>query len=170
MTSTSTTISSAASGTGSGGSRSRRSQLSPAQREAADAARAARIAALHEQIGEQVEQLTADPQWRAMLDAAAKFHTYSLNNQLLIELQAARLGISPTRVAGFGTWKALGRSVVKGSTGLAVLAPCTYTATDAGTGRMHEGFDPDDPATFTREWFSWANSMACALMMRIATA
>jgi hypothetical protein len=104
------------------GGRSRRS-LSPAQREQADAARAARIAALYEQIGEQVEALTADPQWRAMLDAAAKFHTYSLNNQLLIELQAARLGISPTRVAGFGTWKALGRSVVKGSTGLAVLAP-----------------------------------------------
>ena len=68
-----------------------------------------------------------------MLDAAAKFHTYSLGNQLLIGLQAARLGISPTRVAGFGTWKALGRSVVKGSTGLAVLAPCTYTRKDAGT-------------------------------------
>ena len=74
--------------------------------------RAAKIAALHDQIGEQVEQLTADPLWQAMLDAAAKFHTYSLNNQLLIALQAARLGISPTRVAGFGTWKALGRSVV----------------------------------------------------------
>jgi hypothetical protein len=71
--------------------------------EAADAARAARIAALHEQIGEQVDALTADPHWRAMLEAAAKLHTYSLNNQLLIMMQAARLGISPTRVAGFGT-------------------------------------------------------------------
>ncbi|SFF94554.1 ArdC-like ssDNA-binding domain-containing protein [Blastococcus tunisiensis] len=141
MTST-TTTSGAASGTSSRrtgrGSRARRAQLSPAQREAADVARAAKIAALHEQIGERVEQLTADPQWRAMLDAAAKFHTYSLGNQLLIELQAARLGISPTRVAGFGTWKALGRSVVKGSTGLAVLAPCTYTRKDAGTGTGQE--------------------------------
>ena len=136
MTSTSSTTSSSRTGTGE---RSRRRQLSPAQREAADAARAAKIAALHEQISERVEQMTADPQWRAMLDAAAKFHTYSLNNQLLIELQAARLGISPTRVAGFGTWKALGRSVVKGSTGLAVLAPCTYTPkdtrADTGTGQ-----------------------------------
>ncbi|WP_246066060.1 hypothetical protein [Geodermatophilus aquaeductus] len=69
---------------------SRRPQLSPAQREAADGARAARIAALHEQIGERVEQLTADPQWRAMLDAAAKFHTYSPSSQLLIELQSGR--------------------------------------------------------------------------------
>ncbi|WP_336029216.1 ArdC-like ssDNA-binding domain-containing protein [Geodermatophilus sp. FMUSA9-8] len=131
MTSTSSTASSSRTGTGG---RGKRAPLSAAQREAADAARAAKIAALHDQIGEQVEALTADPQWRAMLDAAAKFHTYSLNNQLLIELQAARLGFSPTRVAGFGTWKALGRSVVKGSTGLAVLAPCTYTpkSTDPG--------------------------------------
>jgi hypothetical protein len=138
MTSTSGTTSSAASGTSTNrtgrGGRSRRPQLNPAQREAAGAARAAKIAALHEQIGERVEQLTADPQWRAMLDAAAKFHTYSLNNQLLIMAQAARLGISPTRVAGFTTWKALGRSVVKGSTGLAVLAPCAYTRKDADTG------------------------------------
>src|SRR4051812_17568380 len=131
MTSTSSTTTSSRTGKGE---RGRRAHLSAAQVEAADAARAAKIAALHEQIGEQVEQLTADPQWRAMLDAAAKFHTYSLNNQLLIELQAARLGFSPTRVAGFGTWKALGRSVVKGSTGLAVLAPCIYTRKDAGTG------------------------------------
>lgn len=142
MTSTSSTTSSSRTGKGE---RGRRARLSAAQREAADAARAARIAALHEQIGEQVEQLTADPRWRAMLDAAAKFHTYSFNNQLLIELQAARLGISPTRVAGFGTWKALGRSVVKGSTGLAVLAPCTYTPKDtrADTGN---GQDTDRAA------------------------
>jgi antirestriction factor ArdC-like protein len=93
--------------------------------------RAAQIAVLHDQVSEQVEQLTADPQWRAMLDAAAKFHTYSLGNQLLIARQGARLGISPTRVAGFTIWKALGRSVVKGSTGLAVLAPCTYTPKNA---------------------------------------
>ena len=84
MTNTRTTTSS--SGTGKG----RRARLGAAQREAADAARAAKIAALHEQIGEQVEALTADPQWRAMLHAAAKIHTYSLNNHLLIVLQASR--------------------------------------------------------------------------------
>lgn len=31
--------------------------------------------------------------------------------------------------------------------------------THAGTGYMHEGFHPDDPATFTREWFAWSNSL-----------
>lgn len=31
--------------------------------------------------------------------------------------------------------------------------------TDADTGFMHEGFNPDDPGQFTREWFAWANSL-----------
>ncbi len=31
--------------------------------------------------------------------------------------------------------------------------------TDADTGFMHEGFDPNDPDKFTRSWFAWANSM-----------
>ncbi|MFN8610833.1 MAG: glycoside hydrolase family 125 protein [Vulcanimicrobiota bacterium] len=29
----------------------------------------------------------------------------------------------------------------------------------AGTGFMHESFDVDDPAKFTRAWFAWANSL-----------
>lgn len=29
----------------------------------------------------------------------------------------------------------------------------------AGTGLMHESFDPDDPSRFTRPWFAWANSL-----------
>lgn len=31
--------------------------------------------------------------------------------------------------------------------------------THAGTGYMHESFDPQQPAEFTRSWFAWANSM-----------
>ena len=31
--------------------------------------------------------------------------------------------------------------------------------TDADTAFMHEGFNPDDPSQFTREWFAWANSL-----------
>ncbi len=40
-------------------------------------------------------------------------------------------------------------------------------ATDAGTGSMHESFHQDDPATFTRAWFSWADSMFCELALQI---
>lgn len=36
--------------------------------------------------------------------------------------------------------------------------------TNAGTNFMHEGFDVDDPANFTRPWFAWANSMFCLLL------
>jgi meiotically up-regulated gene 157 (Mug157) protein len=35
----------------------------------------------------------------------------------------------------------------------------TLAATTAGTGLMHESFHVDDPATFTRPWFGWANSL-----------
>ncbi len=44
----------------------------------------------------------------------------------------------------------------------------TILATDGGTGWTHEGFHVDDPARFTRPWFSWSNSMACELMMSLA--
>lgn len=33
--------------------------------------------------------------------------------------------------------------------------------TDGGTGFMHEGFLADDPTIFTREWFTWPNSLLC---------
>ncbi|MBT7599126.1 MAG: glycoside hydrolase family 125 protein, partial [Gemmatimonadetes bacterium] len=29
----------------------------------------------------------------------------------------------------------------------------------------HEGFHPDDPTTFTREWFAWANSIFSEFVM-----
>jgi meiotically up-regulated gene 157 (Mug157) protein len=41
-------------------------------------------------------------------------------------------------------------------------------ATQAGTGFMHESLDPDAPTTFTRPWFSWANSLFGELMLRLA--
>lgn len=31
--------------------------------------------------------------------------------------------------------------------------------TDGGTGYLHEGFDADDPKKYTREWFTWPNSV-----------
>ncbi|MEF9959357.1 MAG: glycoside hydrolase family 125 protein [Niameybacter sp.] len=37
--------------------------------------------------------------------------------------------------------------------------------TDGGKELMHEGFNVDDPAQYTREWFSWANAMFCELVL-----
>ena len=42
----------------------------------------------------------------------------------------------------------------------------TLLATDAGTGQMHESFHVGDPATFTRGWFAWANSLFAELALR----
>jgi len=42
----------------------------------------------------------------------------------------------------------------------------TLAATTAGTGLMHESFHVDDPATFTRSWFGWANSLFAEAVLR----
>jgi len=81
-----------------------------------------KLAALHEQISDGVAALVDSEGWRAMLDTAAKFHSYSLGNLLLIGAQAPQA----TWVAGFRTWQSLGRQVRKGERGIAILAPCTY--------------------------------------------
>jgi antirestriction protein ArdC len=53
------------------------------------------------------------------LAAMAKFHRYSFQNILLIARQCPQA----TRVAGFHTWRSLGRFVKKGEKGLMILAP-----------------------------------------------
>ncbi|WP_242096300.1 glycoside hydrolase family 125 protein [Sphingomonas sp. CROZ-RG-20F-R02-07] len=40
--------------------------------------------------------------------------------------------------------------------------------TDADTGFVHEAFDMDDPAKFTRPWFAWANGLFGELIVRLA--
>ncbi|QHW33873.1 glycoside hydrolase family 125 protein [Paenibacillus rhizovicinus] len=42
----------------------------------------------------------------------------------------------------------------------------TLIATTADTDYMHESFHPDDPGTFTREWFAWANSLFGEFIVR----
>jgi antirestriction protein ArdC len=78
-----------------------------------------RLAAIHRQLLDQVAALTSSQQWRAMLAVAARFHTYSPNNVLLIAAQRPEA----TRVAGYRAWTQLGRQVRKGERGIAILAP-----------------------------------------------
>lgn len=40
--------------------------------------------------------------------------------------------------------------------------------THAGTGFIHEAFDQDDPTTFTRHWFAWANTLFGELIVDLA--
>lgn len=41
-------------------------------------------------------------------------------------------------------------------------------ATHAGTGFMHESFDKDNPAKYTRAWFAWANSLFGELIVKLS--
>ncbi len=42
----------------------------------------------------------------------------------------------------------------------------TLLATTAGTGLMHESFDVNEPANFSRPWFGWANSLFAEFVLR----
>ena len=75
---------------------------------------------IHHQLESAVEHLVDSDEWRAMLEVAARFHTYSINNQLLIYLQCPQA----TRVCGYRAWQRVGRQVRKGERGIQILAPC----------------------------------------------
>ena len=52
----------------------------------------------------------------------------------------------------------------------AEIAQCLrwLKTTHADTGFMHEAFDQDDPAKYTRRWFAWANSLFGELIVALA--
>lgn len=94
------------------------------------AERAARVEALNTKLTAAVQELTHSDQWMAMPRTSAAFHDYSPRNVLLLWMQAQERGIDLTHVAGFTTWRKLGRSVRAGERGFAVLAPVTRRVAD----------------------------------------
>ncbi len=93
---------------------------------------AAKVAAAQEVLAEQVAALRSGEDWKRFLDFQARLHAYSPGNCMLIQVAHALAFAAgavptpePTYVAGFNTWKALGRSVDKGQHGYAILAPMT---------------------------------------------
>ena len=92
-----------------------------------------RARALRRQIDERLELLAtavdevrASEMFRQYLDVQARFHSYSWHNSLLILSQCP----SARRVAGFQTWRKLGRHVRKGEKGIAIFAPCPWKRTE----------------------------------------
>jgi hypothetical protein len=67
----------------------------------------------------------------ALLKTMGRFHRYSFHNICLITAQRP----TATRVAGFQTWRTMGRFVRKGEKGIAILAPII--------GRRRDGADDD---------------------------
>jgi len=78
-----------------------------------------KIDAVMRQLKNGVEGIQESYQFRLFLTTMSKFHDYSIGNTILIMLQKPEA----TRVAGFNTWKDLGRWVRRGEKGIAILAP-----------------------------------------------
>jgi N-terminal domain of anti-restriction factor ArdC/IrrE N-terminal-like domain len=81
---------------------------------------------LTQKINDSITQLCAETDaakqsetYRSWLRTLGRFYSYSFNNWLLIYAQRPNAG----RVAGFQTWKNLGRFVKKGESGIRILAP-----------------------------------------------
>ena len=62
------------------------------------------------------------------LSTLARFHHYSFGNMMMIVAQFPEA----SKVAGFHTWRKLGRSVKKGESGIAILAPMIGRKKDEG--------------------------------------
>ena len=73
----------------------------------------------------------------AYLSTMSRFHHYSLNNTILIAFQRP----DATHVAGFHTWKSLGRTVIKGEKGIMILAPIPKRLRAEGEETSESGLD-----------------------------
>jgi DNA primase len=82
----------------------------------------------HSQLLEAYAKIATADQWSTYLASAARFHTYSPNNVLMILDQRPEA----TQVAGYKAWAVLGRQVNKGEHGIRIFAP--LTARDRETG------------------------------------
>lgn len=100
-------------------SRTDRRPTTPTERAQREQAQQDKLAALHHRLDEQVAALRDSKDWQAWLDVAARLHGYSFNNVLLIRAQRP----DATVVAGYQTWRSLGRQVDKGELGIQILAP-----------------------------------------------
>jgi len=91
----------------------------------------ARLAAAQDVLAAEVAAIQSGEDWKHFLEFQAKLHAYSPRNVLLITAQhhlafaEGRVGApDPGFVAGFVTWRALGRTVERGQRGYGILAPC----------------------------------------------
>ncbi len=87
---------------------------------------------LLDRLKEKVSRVKSSDEFQQILKTMSRFHTYSWRNCLLIFMQYP----DATRVAGYRTWKKLGRSVKKGESAIWIFAPITV--------KRKNGDDDDD--------------------------
>ena len=94
-----------------------------------------KVQALSEDLEKSIHEFMNGEKYMTFLSSMSKFHTYSLNNQLLI----ARQRPGATCCASYTTWNRLNRQVRKGESGIKIFCPAPYKSTVLR--------DAKDPAT-----------------------
>ena len=79
--------------------------------------------ALHDDLMSQVKALRTSQEWLDAMTTAARFHSYSFANWMLMWAQGELRGFQVTRPAGYRAWQTFDRHVRKGEKGLKILAP-----------------------------------------------
>lgn len=119
--------------------------------------RSARLEVTQALLVEGLRRLESGGDWQAYLALQARLYGYSPANVFLISAQHATAfesgvvrSAAPGRVAGFAAWRSLGRNVLRGQHGYAILVPHYRRRPDPpvgergapGTGvESHEGGD-----------------------------
>ncbi len=122
----------------------RRKPLTPEERKE-------RVDALQSRLEEGISQLADEDRWTAFLRAAQGFgNAWSFNNLMLITMQAAERGFTPSIVKTVKAWNELGRKIKTGEKALYIFEPIKYRlsleeAQKEGTG----GFDSDGKPRMT---------------------
>lgn len=95
-----------------------------------------KLTKIHEELQEQIKNLSTDEGWTKYLNTMSQFHKYSWGNQLLIALQKP----NATQVAGYNAWKKLKNPVKRGEKGITILAPRVVktTITDDNGNPMYD--------------------------------
>ena len=90
----------------------------------------------------------------AYLAAMARFHRYSFGNIMAIARQCP----TATRVAGYQTWKELGRQVKKGERGIQIFAPMVVKRRRRDTDNLEPEANPDPLIIGFRPVYVWDQS------------
>jgi len=89
----------------------------------------AKIDAWMQRLADETDQAAQSAELTRYLTTLSRFYTYSAHNCALIAMQRP----DAMRVAGYRAWQTMGRQVVKGAKGIAILCPTPIKGkTDAG--------------------------------------
>lgn len=96
--------------------------------------RKTKIDNLGEMLQAGVKDVFTSSKYKEWLKAVSCFHSYSFNNTILISVQMP----TATKVAGFSTWKKLGRHIKKGEKAIKIFSPAPFVVKEEENGEEKE--------------------------------